>query len=321
MIEAPGVHSRELLSAYLDGELSESDRAFVEEHLCECPACRTLLEDFRAVAAAAAREQAPPFPADLPARIRGAIASREREGETRRGRGLWSYRLAWAAAAGVVVVTGLYAIRQGMAPAGSPRSVPSIAPEFTSSKDDARSEIAPRKEARPSSAIAREPSEVPSRPLPPQAAVRGQAKTALSAQPAAGGTLARRVLLFDYPSHRISVFEDGTIAVSAEGYACSARADAPSVDPDLASLFALASSATGQPAATQGSVVKDAPSVRLADAPVAAEGLDVKSTPAADLPAEKRTELEVRLRTLMRDRYLALLEERCGPAPRSLRSP
>ena len=320
MTESPGAHPRELLSAHLDGELPESDRAVVEEHLSRCAACRTLLEDFRAVAAAAAGEQAPAFPPDLPARIHGLIESRGGMGDTRRSRRVLSYRLAWAAAAGVVVVTGLYAIRQGMAPPSAPAPVPSVAPETVSSNTDSGREASPMKEAAPPVAIARERAEARRRPLPPPAATHGETKTAPGAQPAATGAGPGRVLLFDYPTHRISVFEDGTVAVSTEGYACSARSDPASGDPDVASLFALASPVARQPAAAQGIVPKDAPAVRLSDAPVAARG-DIGGVPGADLPAEKRAEMERRLRALMRDRYLALLEERCGPAPESLRSP
>lgn len=38
-----------MLSAYLDGELEESVRASVEEHLLTCPACRKRLEELREV--------------------------------------------------------------------------------------------------------------------------------------------------------------------------------------------------------------------------------------------------------------------------------
>jgi putative zinc finger protein len=320
-MESPGTHPRELLSAYLDGELPEAESTGVEEHLSGCPGCRILLEDFRAVAAAAAREQPPEIPADLTARIRGLIASHARVDDSRRSRReLLSYRLAWAAAAGVVVVTGLYALRQGSAPPSARPAAPPVEPETLSSKVDVRSEVAPMKKATPPGTIARQSADARARVLPPPVALKAEPKTAAGPQPAPAGARPGRVLRFDYPTHRISVFEDGTVSVSAAGYACSARSDPSSGDPDIASLFALASPAARQPAATRGLVSKDAPAVRLSGAPAAAGG-DSDEVAGTDLPAEKRAEMEARLRVLMRDRYLALLEERCGPAPESLRSP
>jgi anti-sigma factor RsiW len=48
-------HSRwtDQLSAYLDGELPAEKRAALEEHLGSCVACRSVLEDFQAIVAAA----------------------------------------------------------------------------------------------------------------------------------------------------------------------------------------------------------------------------------------------------------------------------
>jgi len=37
--------------------------------------------------------------------------------------------------------------------------------------------------------------------------------------------------------------------------------------------------------------------------------------------AAKAIEIERRLTVLLQDRYLALIEVRCGPAPRAVRSP
>ena len=43
------------LSEYLDGDLSETDRVALDEHLAECAACRGVLADLRAVVAEARR--------------------------------------------------------------------------------------------------------------------------------------------------------------------------------------------------------------------------------------------------------------------------
>lgn len=40
---------KELLSAYADGELSLTQREFIEEHLINCPNCRAIVNDYKAV--------------------------------------------------------------------------------------------------------------------------------------------------------------------------------------------------------------------------------------------------------------------------------
>lgn len=41
---------RKQLSSYLDGELSPSRAALIEDHLDECPACRSVLENYQKIA-------------------------------------------------------------------------------------------------------------------------------------------------------------------------------------------------------------------------------------------------------------------------------
>ena len=43
------------LSAYLDGELSDAERASIEAHLQTCADCRAVLTDLRSIVAAASR--------------------------------------------------------------------------------------------------------------------------------------------------------------------------------------------------------------------------------------------------------------------------
>jgi len=53
----------EVLSDFLDGELEDVDRAYVEEHLRLCPPCDVYLEQFRIVATSTEKlelEQMPP---------------------------------------------------------------------------------------------------------------------------------------------------------------------------------------------------------------------------------------------------------------------
>lgn len=54
----------EVVSDYLDGGLSEADRACVEQHLVLCDGCDTLVDQMRFVAAESARLAPPPEPVD-----------------------------------------------------------------------------------------------------------------------------------------------------------------------------------------------------------------------------------------------------------------
>ena len=53
-------HWLELISASLDGELSDADRAALEEHLAVCPECRRVSEAFRAIGESFPEETEPP---------------------------------------------------------------------------------------------------------------------------------------------------------------------------------------------------------------------------------------------------------------------
>ncbi|HEX4823677.1 MAG TPA: anti-sigma factor [Candidatus Polarisedimenticolaceae bacterium] len=58
-------HPRDLLSAYLDGELTATDRADVDAHLAACSECREHLLSLRALTAALHGESVPGVPEDL----------------------------------------------------------------------------------------------------------------------------------------------------------------------------------------------------------------------------------------------------------------
>ena len=92
------------------------------------------------------------------------------------------------------------------------------------------------------------------------------------------------------------------------------RQDGPSVDPDIASLFVLAASAgemTGAPALAQ----RGATVVRLLK-PQSAQEEAAGEAPGSVLPGAKGIAVETRLRTLLRGKYLPLMESRCGTVPR-----
>jgi len=67
----------ESLSALLDGELSGAERGHVEEHVTACPACRTHLEELRAVADGLGGLDRPATPRTLDLTI-SSIARRSR---------------------------------------------------------------------------------------------------------------------------------------------------------------------------------------------------------------------------------------------------
>jgi anti-sigma factor RsiW len=65
---------RELLSPYLDGELSAEERRQVAVHLEECHSCSAQLSDFRRIGQTLAEAGREPAPKALAARVRGNLA-------------------------------------------------------------------------------------------------------------------------------------------------------------------------------------------------------------------------------------------------------
>lgn len=96
----------ELISADLDGELTDGERAELDEHLSRCPACSALWNDLRALHGAAAElEEAPAgFAGRVMERI-AADSTQEQSGRVtafpRKRRTPWK---GWAATAAVVAV-------------------------------------------------------------------------------------------------------------------------------------------------------------------------------------------------------------------------
>jgi anti-sigma factor RsiW len=101
MTQSPDLWS-ERLSAYLDDELDVRDRAALEAHLQDCPACRTALSELRAVMARAASlpDSAPPAERLWPG-IAAAIRNSPREGRARR---TFSFTLPQLVAAGLALM-------------------------------------------------------------------------------------------------------------------------------------------------------------------------------------------------------------------------
>jgi anti-sigma factor RsiW len=117
-----------LLSSYLDGELTPGERLDVEAHLADCPRCRALLEEFRALVdeAPALRVDGEPA-ADLWPGIRERLRPRSsrRRGLRALVPGTWPERSAWlrpamAAAALVLVVAAALVLLSRGEPSPSP---------------------------------------------------------------------------------------------------------------------------------------------------------------------------------------------------------
>jgi putative zinc finger protein len=398
-------HPRDLLSAYLDGEVDRDVRSSIDQHLSGCASCRALLEDFRSVAAAAARETPPPVPGYLRERIRRALDSESVPRRAALAAWFGPYRLGLAAAAAVVLVIGLWALRQGPPP-------PVGVPEPPSSPGESAREQG--KESSPLAARAEDPSraQTPSKmmrsggeeslertaPIPfpekqedksapdsrlraaqapptagtpgsrgviaplaapadelksPETASRDRPGPAAASAPAApveimpgvlpsdtdvmedatvrkdgeapssfrlGAAASGSRLLVEYPAYTVSVFGDGTVALSSKEYSCAARRAGERPDPDLEALFTLARSGRGEATGGREEEVAAAPAVRLVESGAAGGGTG-NAAAEPSVPPVAAAEIQARLRMLLRDRYLALLQSRCGPAPRSVREP
>ncbi len=400
MSDRRNVHPRELLSAYLDGELAQTERAEVEAHLADCSSCGALLDDFRAMAATATREEPPPVPTDLRSRIRLKVGLAGADRTRPRRFRLEYSRMGLAAAAVIVLAIGLWATRWDSAPPQTPPIDRPTAPDTLGGSERAGVGKEPRAErgapaqaeldeslkalgyigngshpkkdtapsatgrnsrmqetAAPSGAPApviagdvreREPIEQrqakPERePAAPAAGfapaadgvaegrgarqdvpedhkviARTQAEAPL-ASPRSVATGRGQVLLLESTGYRVSAHQDGTVVLSAEGYTCAVRQDGPSIDPDIAALFALAATA-GETAGSPSPARRGTTVVRLLK-PRNAEEESAGEAPGVDLPGAQGVAIETGLRTLLRDKYLPLMERRCGTVPRIVRSP
>jgi hypothetical protein len=119
-------HPDEMISAYLDGTAGPDERARVEEHLRTCLRCREMVDDFRSLAATAGREEPPPLPPDLAARIRRQVEEARRRASPAR-RPPWRSPFALAAATLAVASLVWVATRQqAPAPTSPPVKEPAV---------------------------------------------------------------------------------------------------------------------------------------------------------------------------------------------------
>jgi anti-sigma factor RsiW len=110
MITDPWTHR---LSEYLDGDLSQPERAALERHLAACPACSTTLADLSRVVLRARALSAPLPPRNLWDGIAERIASDRlpatpspRASATARARRRWTFSLPQLAAAALTIAVG-----------------------------------------------------------------------------------------------------------------------------------------------------------------------------------------------------------------------
>lgn len=73
--------NRKRLNALIDGELPERSRCEVERHLLECSACRREFDELRGLAPLLEKDEVPPVPAGLSARILAEATFRQRRKE------------------------------------------------------------------------------------------------------------------------------------------------------------------------------------------------------------------------------------------------
>src|SRR5690349_24975298 len=93
------------LAAYVDGALSDAERAVVDAHLTECAECRRQLDEARRVADAARAILATP--------MAGAPTFDDVLARAGRRRGRWYRPLMWAASVALVAGLSWYSLRPG----------------------------------------------------------------------------------------------------------------------------------------------------------------------------------------------------------------
>jgi len=338
-------HPCEALSALVDGELpSGGRRAAVEAHLRSCPVCRALKEDIERLRQAVAAETPAPMPADLAARIRGRIDASTPARSSEWWRMPWRVPMPAAAAAAVVVVAIVWLawppllvppgaptpstedaapLRPGATEApGAPPSMTSPAPapesapapvmgQAATARENLESKVARSRSSSPPPSVARRDDTAPAPPLdaPARRDEASQFKDAVVPGvldlPARQQTQAPPAALEAVP-YLVRLLPDGSMVVRSREYRCVVPI-APEDARLLASLGERATAAGPNPIPAAPSFATPGKAAGAAEAAALAE-----PPPVVIPPTEGRSAI---LR-LVRERYRAIIEERCGPLPR-----
>lgn len=98
--------AQDLMSLYLDGELSDADRAAFEAHIAGCPACRAMLDTLAEVSALMGEDTEPPEALATGVMDGVRAINRERESEKRRRKTVFIKWLSAAACVALVIFAG-----------------------------------------------------------------------------------------------------------------------------------------------------------------------------------------------------------------------
>ncbi len=137
-----------------------------------------------------------------------------------------------------------------------------------------------------------------------------------------GEPIRGRSLRFQFPEYTVTLSDDGTLALSSRRYACTVRPETPDADGAVAALFGI-SARPGRDVrepvpsgATHDALVSEAAAPRNeAESPKSVTRIGETSS----IDPGTAVEMGTRLRALLRDRYLRLMDERCGPVPEAVR--
>ncbi len=119
----------EQLSAYLDGQLGETERQELERHLGQCPDCRTILEKLSQTDQSVQRAEKVTAPAGYFDTFGSGVANRIAARKLRTAKAPWLVRWGWLPAAATVAGLALILIRGDLTQREYLQPAPKKAPE------------------------------------------------------------------------------------------------------------------------------------------------------------------------------------------------
>lgn len=117
-----------LLSAYFDGELTESESAEVRSHLCVCPACRARLDELIALHGALGALEEAEVPEGFTANVMAAVRA-EKAAQTPRTKkqSAWRRWMSMAACAAIIALAAVTLPQMGVEQTGNDAAAPAAA--------------------------------------------------------------------------------------------------------------------------------------------------------------------------------------------------